>query len=147
MGAAGVVDGAAGYNGTAYDNVTNVNGSLSVTTAITFGGWVQYSDAVAATKNPFFIKGDNEQNLDYGFIYMVNNGTMFALSQQRQPIGGALIPAPALNTWYYFMATYDQNTLRAYVNGSAGGDLVLDFADQQQLRVDPLTLAAGHGAS
>jgi hypothetical protein len=116
MGTAGVADGAAGYSGSAIDNVTNANGSLSVTAGLTFGAWVQYYDAIAATKNPFFLKGDNEIGLDFGFIYLVNNGSMF-LCLNNGNIGGSMGSAPALNTWYYYMATYDQNTLRAYVNG------------------------------
>ena len=113
MGAAGAVDGAAGYSGAAYDTINN-SGSLNVTAGITFGGWAQYATAASGDKAPFFIKGDNEGANDFGFIYTVNNGTFWlCLNNGATSINFG----PSLNTWYYIMGTYDQTTVRAYVNG------------------------------
>ncbi|MDD5708279.1 MAG: Calx-beta domain-containing protein, partial [Kiritimatiellae bacterium] len=111
---AGIVDGAAGYSGAAYDTAANANGSLSVTDGLTFGGWVQYYDAANGAKNPFFIKGDNEMANDFGFIYAVNNGTIWFCMNNGST---AINFSPTLNTWYYIMGTYDKTTVRAYVNG------------------------------
>jgi outer membrane protein assembly factor BamB len=113
VGTNGVIDGAAGYDGHAYDSINNMNNSLSITGQVTVSVWVYPKVSFSGQKVGFIGDVGQTDGGDYGLCYsdFGASGVQFLLNGNH---GCGTIP---LLTWTYLVGTYDGNSWRAYSNG------------------------------
>jgi outer membrane protein assembly factor BamB len=113
VGTNGVVDGAAGYDGHAYDSINNMNNTLSITGQVTVSIWVYPNVSFSGQKVGFVGDVGQTDGGDYGLCYsdFGASGVQFLLNGNH---GCGTIP---LLTWTYLVGTYDGSYWRAYSNG------------------------------
>ncbi len=99
-------------------NVTDAN-SLDLTSTITVSAWV-YGRSWVNTEGSFIVSKNGEQSGEYrGYYFAVDTSGYPFFAFNTLGVSGTAVADIAVSTgrWYFLSATYDQTSIKLYVDG------------------------------